>query len=133
MDSGRLTLAPLTLVGPTATEDKAAAAEELAGKLDCLIRPDALEGEACFWWEEDGGRAEDEEAGLEVELVIVFGEGAATEELEEGRDGLAREEAFGFDFGLLGPRTRPSFAYSQSRPRFMQRLQEGCSPLHCVK
>jgi len=35
-----------------------------------------------------------------------------------------------FDFGLFGPRTRPSFAYSHTNPRVMHRLQEGCSPLH---
>lgn len=33
-------------------------------------------------------------------------------------------------FGLLGPRTRPSFAYSHTRPLFVHRLHEGCSPLH---
>ena len=32
--------------------------------------------------------------------------------------------------GLLGPRTLPSFAYSHVRFLRMQRLQEGCSPLH---
>jgi len=34
------------------------------------------------------------------------------------------------DLGLFGPRTRPSFAYSHTRPRVMHRLQDGCSPLH---
>lgn len=38
--------------------------------------------------------------------------------------------AGGFAFGLFGPRTRPSLAYSHSNPRVMHRLQEGCSPLH---
>lgn len=33
-------------------------------------------------------------------------------------------------FGLLGPRTLPSLAYSQMRPLFVHRLQDGCSPLH---
>lgn len=36
------------------------------------------------------------------------------------------------DFGLLGPRTRPSLAYSQTRLRAIHRLHEGCSPLHCM-
>lgn len=36
-----------------------------------------------------------------------------------------------FVLGLLGPLTLPSLAYSHTSPRFMHRLHDGCSPLHC--
>ena len=46
---------------------------------------------------------------------------------------LAIEVTLALDFGLFGPRTRPSFAYSHTKPRVMHRLQDGCSPLHYIK
>lgn len=46
--------------------------------------------------------------------------------------GLAVEVALILGFGLFGPRTRPSFAYSHTKPRVIHRLQEGCSPLHLI-
>lgn len=55
-----------------------------------------------------------------------FGDAGEVEEEEEaeGWSGCI------LSFGLLGPRTLPSFAYSQVRFLRMQRLHEGCSPLH---
>lgn len=37
-----------------------------------------------------------------------------------------------FPLGLFGPRTLPSLAYSQTRPRVTHRSHVGCSPLHYV-
>jgi hypothetical protein len=48
-------------------------------------------------------------------------------DLEPGEEG---EGAGIFGLGLLGPRTLPSFAYSQVKLRRIQRLHDGCSPLH---
>lgn len=46
---------------------------------------------------------------------------------EETADGGSRRALI---LGLLGPRTLPSFEYSHTRPRCLQRAQ-GRSPLHC--
>lgn len=66
--------------------------------------------------------------GLLVVLIVMFplcSASAVVETLLLLSDGVLAP-----DLTLFGPRTLPSFAYSHTKPRFIQRLHDGCSPLH---
>jgi hypothetical protein len=85
----------------------------------------------------DGEVEEEVEVEVEAEVddevedmdnLVVLGEAG---EVDLEVDEPASDEGVILSLGLLGPRTLPSFAYSQVRLRRMHRLHEGCSPLHC--
>jgi hypothetical protein len=68
-----------------------------------------------------------------VGVVSFFPADEATVDvLDADAEGLPIEVALFLGLGLFGPRTRPSFAYSQIKPRVIHRLHEGCSPLHLI-
>jgi hypothetical protein len=88
---------------------------EVEPTLDFPARPDELDDE------QDETETEAEELTSALFVVGEIGEF----DLEAGEEGAGI-----FSLGLLGPRTLPSFAYSQVKLRRIQRLHDGCSPLH---